>query len=65
TPEIQGMLARLYGETPVNPLADHGWVRPLATIRRMDAPLNKVAACMESTLALLRGKGFEVGGADS
>jgi len=31
----------------------------------MDAPLNKVAACMESTLALLRGKGFEVGGADS
>jgi ABC-type Fe3+ transport system substrate-binding protein len=24
TPEVQGMLARLYGETPVNPKADHG-----------------------------------------
>jgi ABC-type Fe3+ transport system substrate-binding protein len=28
TPEVQGMLARLYGETPVNPKADHGRVRP-------------------------------------
>ena len=26
----------------------------------MDAPLNKVAACMESTLEFLRAKGFEV-----
>ena len=62
TPEIQSMLARLYGETPVNPRAEHGWVRPLASIRRMDAPLAKVAACMESTLELLRAKGFEVAG---
>src|SRR5215216_2649290 len=65
TPEIQSMLARLYGETPVNPRADHGWVRPLANIRRMDAPLSKVAACMESTLELLRAKGFEVSGEDN
>jgi len=65
TPEIQSMLARLYGETPINPHADHGWVRPLATIRRMDAPLHKVAACVGSTLELLRAKGFEVTGADT
>jgi iron(III) transport system substrate-binding protein len=58
TPEVQAMLARLYGETPVNPNADHGWVRPLTEIRRMAAPLHKVAACMQSTVELLRAKGF-------
>jgi iron(III) transport system substrate-binding protein len=62
TPEIQGVLARLYGETPVNPNTDHGWVRPLSDIRRMDAPLDKVAACMDSTVRVLRSKGFEVEG---
>src|SRR5262249_5345099 len=65
TPEVQSMLARLYGETPVNPKAEHGWVRPLAKIRRMDAPLAKVAACMQSTVQLLRSKGFEVEGEDT
>src|SRR5262249_28919629 len=65
TADIQGMLARLYGETPVNPKAEHGWVRPLAQIRRVDAPLPKLALCMQSTVQLLRSKGFEVEGEDS
>jgi iron(III) transport system substrate-binding protein len=59
TPEVQGMLARLYGETPVNPKADHGWVRPLAQIRRRHAPLQKVAVRVASTIELLRSKGFQ------
>jgi hypothetical protein len=46
----------------VNPRTDHGWVRPLSDIRRMDAPLQKVAACMQSIVELLRSKGFEVAG---
>jgi iron(III) transport system substrate-binding protein len=58
--EIQSLLARLFGETPVNPAAVHGLVRPLAEIRRLDAPLPKVAALMESTVTLLRDKGFDV-----
>jgi hypothetical protein len=37
----------------------------LADIRRMDAPLHKVAACLPSTVELLRAKGFEVNGPDS
>jgi iron(III) transport system substrate-binding protein len=65
TQEVQGMLARLYGETPVNPKADHGWVRPLAQIRRLEAPLHKVASCLQSTVELLRTKGFEVEGTDN
>lgn len=58
--EIQGLLARLFGETPVNADAVHGPVRPLEQIRRLDAPLPKVAALMESTVTLLRDKGFDV-----
>lgn len=60
SPEIQTLLARLFGETPVNPRAAHGPVRPLADITRMDAPLPKVARLMESTVTLLRDKGFDV-----
>ena len=60
TPEIQTLLARLFGETPVNPEAAHGPVRSLSKIKRMDAPLAKVAALMESTVILLRDKGFDV-----
>jgi len=60
SPEIQTLLARLFGETPVNPRATHGTVRELARIKRMDAPLPKVAALMDSTVALLRAKGFDV-----
>ena len=54
------LLARLFGETPVNPAAAHGPVRPLAQIKRLDAPLSKVATLMESTVTLLRDKGFDV-----
>jgi iron(III) transport system substrate-binding protein len=58
--EIQSLLARLYGETPVNPSADHGWVRPLSRIRRTAAPIDKIAACTRSTVDLLRAKGFDL-----
>jgi iron(III) transport system substrate-binding protein len=58
--EIQTLLARLFGETPVNADAAHGPVRPLTEIKRMDAPLEKVAPLMESTVTLLRDKGFDV-----
>jgi iron(III) transport system substrate-binding protein len=58
--EIQSLLARLYGETPVNASADHGWVRPLSGIGRTAAPIGKVAACMRSTVDLLRAKGFDL-----
>jgi iron(III) transport system substrate-binding protein len=60
TPETQSMLARLFGETPVNPAAEHGWVRPLATIRRTEAPLADTTALVPSTVELLRRKGFDV-----
>jgi len=60
SPEIQTLLARLFGETPVNAKAAHGPVRPLSEIKRMDAPLTKVAALIESTVNLLRDKGFDV-----
>src|SRR5438132_8696219 len=45
--EIQTLLARLFGETPVNAEAAHGPVRPLSKIKRMDAPLGQVAPLME------------------
>ena len=58
--EIQTLVARLFGETPVNPRATHGTVRALGEIKRLDAPLSKVATLMESTVTLLREKGFDV-----
>ena len=58
--EIQTLVARLFGETPVNPRATHGTVRALGEIKRLDAPLSKVATLMESTVTLLRQKGFDV-----
>jgi iron(III) transport system substrate-binding protein len=60
SPEAQSLLARLFGETPVNPKAEHGWVRPLATIRRLEAPLAETTQLLDSTLELLRRKGFDV-----
>lgn len=60
TAEVQGFLARLYGETPVNPSADHGWVRPLSQIRRTDASIQQISALMTTTLDLLRMRGFEL-----
>ncbi len=56
--EVQSLLARLYGETPVNAQAEHGSVRALAHIRRINAPLEKIAAALESTRAFLRSRGF-------
>ena len=58
--ETQSMLARLFGETPVNPAAEHGWVRPLAQIRRTEAPLAATTALLPSTVELLKRKGFDV-----
>jgi iron(III) transport system substrate-binding protein len=58
--EVQDLLARLYGETPVNPAADTPWVKPLGAIRRMEAPLERLAALVPSTTELLRANGFAV-----
>jgi ABC-type Fe3+ transport system substrate-binding protein len=57
-PETQSLLARLYGETPVNANAEHGWVKPLAAIRRADASLKQIAAALDSTRKLLQSRGF-------
>lgn len=57
--EIQTFLARLYGETPVNPEAEHGPVRPLSAIRRLEAALGAELQVMNSTVDLLRERGFE------
>ena len=57
--EPQTILARMYGETPVNPNAVHGAVRPLSEIRRIDVPLAKVAALRESTRNYLKSKGMD------
>ena len=56
--ETQSLLARMYGETPVNPKAVHGMVRPLAEIRRTEVPLAKVTELRDSTRAYLSTKGF-------
>lgn len=56
--ETQTLLARMFGETPVNPRAACGSVRPLAGIRRIDAPADRVAALRDSTRAYLATKGF-------
>ncbi len=56
--ETQTLLARLFGETPVNPRAVTGPVRPLAEIRRTAAPLAKITELRDSTRAYLTRKGF-------
>ena len=65
SPNVQGILARLFGETPVNPAASAGWVRPLSEVRRVDAALSAVTPLMASTVELLRSKGFDVRGDNS
>ncbi len=60
----QEYLARFYGETPVNPAANPGYVRPLHAIRRTGATLAQVAQRFDSTAAFLRGRGFDMGGLD-
>jgi iron(III) transport system substrate-binding protein len=56
--EIQTLLARMFGETPVNPRALTGSVRPLAQIRRTPVPLAKITELRDSTRAYLTRKGF-------
>jgi iron(III) transport system substrate-binding protein len=58
--EIQEMLARLYGEGPVNPAAITGWVRPVATIKRIKATPEQIAARFKDTQRFLTEKGFNM-----
>lgn len=61
--EAQRFLAAIYGETPVIADADHGAVRPLSEIRRLDAPLTVITQLMPEAVALLRSKGLDHEGA--
>ena len=56
--DTQTLLARMFGETPVNPKAVTGPVRPLAEIRRTTVALAKITALRDSTRAFLTKKGF-------
>jgi iron(III) transport system substrate-binding protein len=56
--DTQTLLARMFGETPVNPDAVTGTVRPLSAIRRTSVPLDRVTALRESTRATLTKMGF-------
>jgi iron(III) transport system substrate-binding protein len=58
SPDTQTLLARMYGETPVNPRAVTGPVRPLADVFRTPATLAKITALRDSTRAYLTRKGF-------
>src|SRR5439155_450403 len=58
SPDIQTLLARMFGETPVNAKAVHGMVKPLSDIRRTDVSLAKITALRDSTRAYLSTKGF-------
>ncbi|HEV8655762.1 MAG TPA: extracellular solute-binding protein [Candidatus Limnocylindria bacterium] len=57
-PDTQSLLARMFGETPVNPSAVTGMVRPLAHIRRTPVSLAKITGLRDSTRAYLTKKGF-------
>ena len=56
--DTQTLLARMFGETPVNADAVTGPVRPLSKIRRTPASLAKITSLRESTRAYLAQKGF-------
>lgn len=56
--DTQSLLARMFGETPVNPNALTGMVRPLAQIRRTPVSLAKITELRDSTRAYLTKKGF-------
>jgi iron(III) transport system substrate-binding protein len=56
--DTQTLLARMFGETPVNPSAVTGPVRPLAKIRRTPASIAQITALRESTRAHLTRNGF-------
>ena len=56
--DTQTLLARMFGETPVNPNAVTGTVRPLAKIRRTPATIAQITALRDSTRAYLSRNGF-------
>lgn len=58
--EVQALLARLYGETPVNPRVALHPVRSLHAIKRLDASLEAVLARLPSTHEMMRARGFDV-----
>lgn len=58
--EIQELLSRLYGETPVNPAVTAPWIRPVSTIRRMKATPQQIAARFRDTQKFLATKGFNM-----
>jgi iron(III) transport system substrate-binding protein len=56
--DTQTLLARMFGETPVNPNAVTGPVRPLSKIRRTPVSLAKITELRDSTREYLTKKGF-------
>src|SRR5436190_11585556 len=59
--EVQEMLARLYGESPVNPEASvAGMVRTAGSIRRINATAEPVAARFKDTQKWLTDRGFNM-----
>jgi iron(III) transport system substrate-binding protein len=56
--DTQTLLARMFGETPVNPNAVTGPVRPLSRIRRTPVSLAKITELRDSTRDYLTKKGF-------
>jgi len=56
--DVQTLLARMFGETPVNPDATAGPVRPLGQIMRTPVALAKITTLRDSTRAELLRKGF-------
>ena len=58
--EIQEMLARIYGEGPVNPAAVACGVRPVGEIRRIKATPDQIAARFHDTQKFLAAKGFNM-----
>lgn len=59
--EVQEILVRLYGESPVNPKASTGgWVRTASEIRRINANPFEVAKRFKDTQKFLVEKGFNM-----
>jgi iron(III) transport system substrate-binding protein len=56
--DTQTLLARMFGETPVNPSAVTGPVRPLSKIRRTEVALATITELRDSTRAYLTKRGF-------